>query len=92
MHIELLTVGTELLLGFTVDTNGAHIARALGEIGVRVVRRGSVGDQEQDIADAVREALARTGAVIIEEAVPNIDTEIDLEWAEFLLRRNRGTR
>jgi nicotinamide-nucleotide amidase len=64
MQIELLTVGTELLLGFTVDTNGTYIARVLGEIGVRVVRRGSVGDQEQDIADAVREALARTGAVI----------------------------
>jgi nicotinamide-nucleotide amidase len=64
MNIELLTVGTELLLGFTIDTNGALIARALAEVGVRVVRRGSVGDQEQDIADAVREALARTGAVI----------------------------
>jgi nicotinamide-nucleotide amidase len=64
MNIETLTIGTELLLGFTVDSNGAHIARTLGEIGVRIVRRGSVGDQEQDIAQAVREALARTGAVI----------------------------
>lgn len=64
MNIEVLTIGTELLLGFTVDTNGAHIARTLGEIGVRVVRRGSVGDQAEDIRDAVAEALARTGAVI----------------------------
>ncbi len=64
MNVELLTIGTELLLGFTLDTNAAHIARALGEIGVRVVRRGSVGDRGADIRDAVREALARTGAVI----------------------------
>ena len=35
---------------------------------------------------------ARTGAVVIEETVPNIDTEIDLEWAEFLLRRNEDER
>ena len=64
MNVELLTIGTELLLGFTVDTNAAHIARALGEIGVRVVRRATVYDRGEDIRDAVREALARTGAVI----------------------------
>ncbi len=64
MNIEILTIGTELLLGFTIDTNAAHIARALGEIGVRVVRRGSVSDRGPDIHEAVSEALARTGAVI----------------------------
>ncbi|WP_457941251.1 acylneuraminate cytidylyltransferase family protein [Mesorhizobium sp. 10J20-29] len=31
---------------------------------------------------------ARTGAVVVDQLVPNIDTELDLEWAEFLLRRN----
>jgi len=30
----------------------------------------------------------RTGAVVIEQLVPNIDTELDIEWAEFLLCRN----
>ena len=44
MDIELVTVGTELLLGFTVDTNGAEIGRALAGAGVRVVRRTTVGD------------------------------------------------
>ncbi len=34
MNIELVTIGTELLLGFTVDTNGAEIARALAADGV----------------------------------------------------------
>ena len=33
----------------------------------------------------------RTGAVIIEEVVANIDTELDVEWAEFLARRGAGT-
>ena len=45
MNLELVTIGTELLLGFTVDTNGAEIARALAAIGVRVVRRTAVGDE-----------------------------------------------
>jgi nicotinamide-nucleotide amidase len=64
MNIELLTIGTELLLGMTVDTNGAEIARSLSAVGVRVTRRTSVADRPEEIRAAVTEALARTGAVL----------------------------
>lgn len=64
MNIELLTIGSELLLGFTVDTNGAELARALSAVGVQVVRRTSVGDDSEAIRRAVLEALGRTGAVL----------------------------
>lgn len=64
MNIELLTIGTELLLGFTVDTNSAFAGRTLADRGVRVVRRTSVPDEPAVIEAAVRESLARTGAVI----------------------------
>ena len=65
MRIEIVTVGDELLLGFTIDTNAAHLARELAAIGVEVARRGTVGDRADEIATAVREALDRTGAVIV---------------------------
>ena len=45
MDIELVTIGTELLLGITLDTNAAEIARALAASGVRVTRRASVADR-----------------------------------------------
>jgi nicotinamide-nucleotide amidase len=64
MHIELLTIGDELLLGYTIDTNAAHLARELAAIGVSMVRRTTVGDDADVIVAAVREALDRTGAVI----------------------------
>ena len=64
MKIEIITVGDELLLGFVIDTNAAHVARELAAIGVEVVRRATVPDDAADIAAAVREALDRTGAVI----------------------------
>jgi nicotinamide-nucleotide amidase len=64
MDLELVTIGTELLLGFTVDSNAADIARALAPAGARVLRRTTVPDQGDAIAAAVREALARTGFVI----------------------------
>ena len=64
MEVELITVGDELLLGFTIDTNAAYLARELAAIGIGIRRRGTVGDVAEDIATAVREALDRTGAVI----------------------------
>jgi nicotinamide-nucleotide amidase len=63
-QVELITIGDELLLGFTIDTNAAHISRVLAEAGVEVVRRTTVGDEADRIASAVKEALERTGAVI----------------------------
>jgi nicotinamide-nucleotide amidase len=64
VQIELITIGDELLLGFTVDTNAAFIARALAELGVEIVHRSTVGDEAHRIAAAVAEAIERTGAVI----------------------------
>jgi nicotinamide-nucleotide amidase len=64
MNVELITIGDELLLGFTVDTNAAHLARELAAIGIGIMRRASVGDVAEDIAAAVGAALDRTGAVI----------------------------
>ncbi len=64
MRVELLTIGAELLLGYTIDTNAAFMARALSEIGVAVVRHDTVGDDPELIARAMRDGLERTGAVI----------------------------
>ena len=64
MELELVTIGTELLLGFTLDTNGAEIGRALAAQGIRLARRTSVPDRADDIRDAVGAALRRTGAVL----------------------------
>jgi nicotinamide-nucleotide amidase len=64
MRVELLTIGDELLLGYTIDTNAAFIARALAEIGIEIVQRETVGDDPEMIARAVRDALERTGALI----------------------------
>ena len=63
-RVELLTIGTELLLGFTLDSNSAFLGRTLSAEGVRIVRRTSVGDSPAAIRSAVDEALTRTGFVI----------------------------
>lgn len=64
MDVELVSIGDELLLGYTIDTNAAFFAREAAALGVRVVRRATVGDGAEQIASGVRDALERTGAVI----------------------------
>jgi nicotinamide-nucleotide amidase len=65
MDLEIVTVGTELLLGFTIDSNSADISRAVSRVGGRVVRRVSVPDDERQIRDAVAGALRRSRFVVV---------------------------
>lgn len=64
MKLEVVTIGTELLLGLTPDTNAAELGRALAGAGVEVVRHLSVADRPDAIRAVVAEALERTGFVI----------------------------
>ena len=61
---EIITIGTELLLGEIVDSNAAALARALRMIGLDLFRTTSVGDNVDRIAAAVTEASHRAEVVI----------------------------
>jgi len=65
MDCEILTVGTELVLGFTINTNAAEMGRALADAGMRVRHAASVIDEPALVKEAVRGALERTGIVVI---------------------------
>jgi len=64
VRVEVVTIGTELLLGQILDTNAAELGRGLAAAGVEVVRHSSVADRPEVIRAAVAEALERTGFVI----------------------------
>jgi competence/damage-inducible protein CinA-like protein len=61
---EIITIGTELLLGETADTNTRYIAQTLRGLGVDLYRTQTVGDNAGRIARIVSEALQRTEIVI----------------------------
>ena len=61
---EIVTIGSELLLGQIVDTNTAYLAGELGRIGVRARFRTSVGDDLEDIIRVVRGGIERCDMVI----------------------------
>lgn len=62
---EIITVGTELLLGEIVDTNSARLARDLAELGVNVYWSQRVGDNSGRLEQALTAALTRTDLIVL---------------------------
>lgn len=61
---EIITIGTEILLGEIVDTNTRHIARTLRGLGVDLYRTITIGDNVERIAESIRNSMARADIVI----------------------------
>ena len=64
MNAEILSVGTELLLGHTVNTDTAIVARELSTIGINVLHCTTVGDNPGRLEEAVQQALSRSDILI----------------------------
>jgi nicotinamide-nucleotide amidase len=65
INASIITIGDELLIGQTIDTNSAFIARELNKIGVWVKRRVAVGDLWDDIWQALDEESRFSDIIII---------------------------
>ena len=65
MFAEIITIGDELLIGQVVDTNSAWIGRKLNEIGIEVLAIVSVRDRENEIIEALDDALSKVDVVLI---------------------------
>jgi nicotinamide-nucleotide amidase len=65
MQVELVTIGNELLLGQTIDTNSAWIAQQLNILGARVSRITSVGDARDAILEILEESGKRADIIIM---------------------------
>jgi len=61
---EIITIGTEILLGEIVDTNTRYIARVLRGMGVDLYRTITIGDNVERIAEAIRNSMKRAEIVI----------------------------
>ena len=61
---EIITIGTEILLGEIVDTNTRYIARTLRGMGVDLYRTITIGDNVDRIAEAIRHSMQRAEIVI----------------------------
>jgi len=65
INAELLTIGDEILYGQIVDTNSQWMSVELDKLGIKVIRKTTVGDIEQDILTAFAEAENRADIILI---------------------------
>lgn len=65
MKAEIISVGTELLLGEIVDTNASYLSQKLAELGIDVHYRHTVGDNLARLTDVITTALSRADVVLL---------------------------
>ena len=65
MRVEVLTIGSELISGATVNTNAAYLARRLSEIGLPCRQQISVSDDANSLRDTLQDMLARCDLLIV---------------------------
>lgn len=65
VNASIITIGDELLIGQTIDTNSAFVARELNNIGIWVRRRVAVGDDYDEIWDALDEESELSDIIIL---------------------------
>lgn len=74
MKAEIISIGTELLLGHIVNTNAVYLARRLAELGIDLYHQTTIGDNPQRLAAAIRKALGRSDIVILTGGLgPTVD-------------------
>ena len=65
MKAEIVSVGTEMLLGMIVDTNAQYLTLELAELGVDVFWISQVGDNLDRVVDVINRGLSRSDAIIV---------------------------
>jgi nicotinamide-nucleotide amidase len=61
----IITIGDELLIGQTIDTNSAWLGQRLNDLGIEVVKRVAVGDVAEDITKALDEEIPRASIILL---------------------------
>src|SRR5688572_20782030 len=79
MRAELISVGTELLLGQITDTNATYLARLLASYGVDVLHKQTVGDNLERVRAAVDLALDRADLVVMTGGLGPTEDDLSAE-------------
>ena len=81
MRVELVSVGTELLLGDIVNTNTAYLSKELAALGLGVFRQTTVGDNRERLLKTLESTFLENDTVIITGGLGPTDDDITKECA-----------
>jgi len=85
MNAEIICIGTELLLGQTVDINSAYLARELADLGINLFHKSTVGDNLGRIVPLLRQAWNRSDLVILSGGLGPTQDDLTREAVAELL-------
>ena len=92
LSCEIISVGTELLLGEIIDTNAPFLSAELAEMGIAVQRRATVGDNPARLREAVQNAFSRSDIVLLTGGLgptaDDVTKEVCMELLGFPAVRN----
>lgn len=88
MDAEIIAIGDELLLGYTVDSNSAFIARKLSALGFTVRASSTVGDDPAAMEVEFRHALKRSRVVIVTGGLGPTDDDLTKRAIVKVFKRN----
>lgn len=87
MKIELITIGSELLSGVTLNTNAHYVGEQLGRFGLTLSRQIAIPDEHDVIISTLRESLARADWVIVSGGLGPTNDDITKNAIARLLDR-----
>ena len=85
MVVELISVGTELLLGNIVNTNAAYLAQKCAILGLSLYHQTVVGDNEERLSETLQTALGRADVVILSGGLGPTQDDLTKETAASVL-------
>ncbi|MGB4660290.1 MAG: competence/damage-inducible protein A [Mobilitalea sp.] len=88
MTVELISVGTELLLGNIVNTNSNYLSKKCAELGYSLYYQVTVGDNEERLSDAVNTALSRSDVIILTGGLGPTQDDMTKEAVAKVLKRD----
>lgn len=96
MVVELISVGTELLLGNIVNTNAAYLSEQCALLGLSMYHQSVVGDSEERLAETMRTALVRSDVVILSGGLgptkDDLTKEVAAQVMEMPLKEDEHSR
>ena len=85
MVTEIISVGTEILLGNIVNTNSAYLSEMCARLGLSVYYESVVGDNEKRMAQVIKTALERSDVVILTGGLGPTEDDLTKEvTAQFM--------
>lgn len=96
MIVELISVGTEILLGNIVNTNAAYLARKCALLGLSLYHQSTVGDNEKRLSEALKTAMDRSDVVILSGGLgptkDDLTKEVTAKVLNLPLEEHKHTR